>query len=564
VSDLLIAALFVVGGLAWLAVVAFDARRLLHVLQLEEYELRRFWRWVRATSGVGVPPAQTRAASILIMLGLLVNILIAASPDTALLLAQPTGLYLLVAAVWAWAGRAQADVKKPLVWTKKALLIALLSLILVAISVGPLAAGWLRQPSAGVAAALLIVLGAFGLGHIPAVYLNLAALLLWPFQAAVKWAIVQAAAVRLRRRGDLVVIGITGSYGKTSTKEILASLLGARYRVCKTAASVNTPIGIARTVLRSLRPEHQVFVVEMGAYVPGNIRVLARLARPRIGVLTAIGEQHLERFGSVENIAKTKYELIEALPADGLAVFNADNAGARTLAARTRHVPVCTYGLDGADGAPDLTAIDSPPDVTAVDVRTSTEGTEFTVRAAGHGEARFTSPLLGRHNVSNVLAATAVALELGLSLAEIATAARHLAPVEHRLQLIHGQGGVTVIDDAYNSNPAGARAALAVLAEFPGRKVLVTPGMVELGELEAERHAAFGREAAAVCDYVILIGRRRTAAIADGARDAGFPADRLFVVPSLKEATAQLGRLVSAGDVVLFENDLPDQYSEES
>jgi UDP-N-acetylmuramoyl-tripeptide--D-alanyl-D-alanine ligase len=553
VSDLLIAALFVVGGLAWLAVVALDARRLLHVLQLEEYELRRFWRWVRATPGVGVPQAQTRAAYVLIMLGLAVNVLMAGLPVVSFVLAQLMGLYLLVAAVWAWSGRTRPEVKKPLVWTKKALLTTALSLALVAVTLGPLVAAWLRQPSEGLSAILLIVLGAFGLGHIPAVYLNLATLILWPFQAVVKWAIVQAAAMRLRQRSDLIVVGVTGSYGKTSTKEILATLLGARYRVCKTTGSVNTPVGIARTVLRGLRPDDQVFVVEMGAYVPGNIRDLARLARPRIGVLTAIGEQHLERFGSVENIAKTKYELIEALPADGLAVFNADNAGCRALAARTHHVPVRTYGLD-ADGA---------PDVTAVDIRTSAEGTAFTVRAVGHGEAAFTSPLLGRHNVANVLAATAVALELGLSLDEIAAAARSLEPVEHRLQLIHGQGGVTVIDDAYNSNPAGARAALAVLAEFPGRKVLVTPGMVELGTMLDERHAELGREAAAVCDYVILIGRRRTTAIAEGALAAGFPADHLFVVPTLKEATAQLGRLVSAGDVVLFENDLPDQYSEE-
>ena len=553
-SDLLVAALFVVGALAWLAVVALDARRLLHVLQLEEYELRRFWRWVRATPGVGVPQAQTRAASALIMLGLLVNVLMAAAPAVSSVLAQFTGLYLLAAAVWAWAGRARSGAKKPLVWTQKALLTAALTLGLVAVTLGPIVAGWLRQPSEGVSAILLIVLGAFGLGHIPAVYLHLATLILWPFQAAVKWALVQAAARRLRPRRDLVVIGVTGSYGKTSTKEILATLLGARYRVCKTTGSVNTPVGIARTILRSLRPDDQVFIVEMGAYVPGNIRDLARLAQPRIGVLTAIGEQHLERFGSVENIAKTKYELIEALPADGLAVFNADNAGCRELAAGTRHVPIRMYGLDAAAGR---------PDVTAVDLRTSTAGTQFAVRAAGHGAAAFTSPLLGRHNVSNVLAATAVALELGLSLDEIAAAARTLEPVEHRLQLIHGQGGVTVIDDAYNSNPAGARAALAVLAEFPGRKVLVTPGMVELGTLLDERHAEFGREAAAICDYVILIGQRRTTAIAEGALAAGFPANHLVVVPTLKEATAQLGRLVTAGDVVLFENDLPDQYSEE-
>src|SRR5262249_23934960 len=157
--------------------------------------------------------------------------------------------------------------------------------------------------------------------------------------------VVALAARKLRQRSDLIVVGITGSYGKTSTKEFLSTLLGARYRVLKTAASVNTPVGIARTVLRGLQADHQVIVVEMGRYVPGNIRDLARLARPRIGILTAIGEQHLERFGSVENIARTKYELIQALPADGLAVFNADNARCRDLARKTTSTRVRTYGL---------------------------------------------------------------------------------------------------------------------------------------------------------------------------------------------------------------------------
>jgi UDP-N-acetylmuramoyl-tripeptide--D-alanyl-D-alanine ligase len=543
----LLLAMALVGALVWLAVLALDGRRLLHILQLEEYELPRFWRWLRADPDRIVPPAQRYAVVGLALLGALVVLYTPVYPFV--------GVVTVLLAAFVWLRRPRPEAKKPLVHTPKALLLGGIALALALLTVAPVALWyWLRpqvQLDAG-ASALPFVLALVGV--LPAVYLTVATLLLYPVQAAAKGATVRSATQRLRQRSDLVVVGITGSYGKTSTKEILATLLGARYRVCKTAASVNTPVGIARTVLRDLRPEHQVFVVEMGAYVPGNIRDLARLARPRIGVLTAIGEQHLERFGSVENIARTKYELIEALPADGLAVFNADNPRCRELAARTRHVPVRTYGLETADGA---------PDVTAVDIRTSTRGTEFTVRAAGHGEARFVSPLLGRHNVANVLGATAVALELGLTLPEIAAAAERLEPVPHRLQLIPGSGGVTVIDDAYNSNPAGARAALAVLAEFPGRKVLVTPGMVELGELEAERHAEFGREAAAVCDWIILVGRKRTADIAAGAQAAGFPAERLFVVSDLKEATAQLGRLVAAGDVVLFENDLPDQYSDE-
>jgi UDP-N-acetylmuramoyl-tripeptide--D-alanyl-D-alanine ligase len=547
-AGLLLLATTLPGALVWLAVVALDGRRLLHLLQLEEYELPRFWRWLQADPDRAVPPAQRFAAVAFAVYGAVTGALVPT-------LHPFLGPLALVLAVVVWLKRPHADSKKPLVYTPKAVLVGAFAVGLALLTIAPGALWyWLlpgREPGWGVA---LLPLGLALAGALPAVYLTVATLLLYPVQAAVKWGIVQAATVRLRQRRDLIVVGITGSYGKTSTKEILATLLGARYRVCKTAASVNTPVGIARTVLRGLRPDHQVFVVEMGAYVPGNIRTLARLARPRLGILTAIGEQHLERFGSVENIGKTKYELIEALPADGLAVFNADNAGCRALAARTRHVPVRTYGLEMADGTPDLTADD---------IHTSPRGTEFTVRATGYGEARFVVPLLGRHNVSNVLAATAVALELGMTLEEVAAAAQRLEPVEHRLQLIPGSGGVTVIDDAYNSNPAGARAALAVLAEFPGRKVLVTPGMVELGALEAERHAEFGREAAAVCDYIILVGSKRTAAIADGARAAGFPAERLFVVPGLKEGTAQLGRLVAAGDVVLFENDLPDQYSEE-
>jgi UDP-N-acetylmuramoyl-tripeptide--D-alanyl-D-alanine ligase len=536
-----------VGVGAWLAALALQARRLLHVLQLEEYEVRRFWAWLAADRERVVPRRQLHA--MLALAGLATAMLALPALDLFVLV----GPVALAAAAYAWRGRPRAEAKKPLTWTKKALLLAAVAGALVVLTLAIAARLWLL-PTEGPAQPALFVATLAVLGLLPAHYLTLATLVVYPFQAAAKAALVALAASRLRAREDLIVVGITGSFGKTSTKEILTTLLSPRYRVLKTAASVNTPVGIARTILRGLRPEHQVFVVEMGAYVRGNIRELARLARPRIGVLTAVGEQHLERFGSVEQVAVTKYELIESLPRDGLAVFNADNKFCRTLARRTSAVPVRTYGWERRAKGPDLLA---------TDVRTSPEGTSFTVRVAGGEPVTFQTPLLGRHNVSNVLAASAVALELGLSLAEIAAAARDLAPVPHRLQLLPGSAGVTVIDDAYNSNPAGARAALDVLAEFPGRKVLVTPGMVELGAMLEQRHQEFGRHAAAVCDYIILVGPRRTAAIAAGATAAGFPSDRLVVVPTLKEATARLGQLVAAGDVVLFENDLPDQYSEE-
>jgi UDP-N-acetylmuramoyl-tripeptide--D-alanyl-D-alanine ligase len=536
-----------VGVGAWLAALALQARRLLHVLQLEEYEVRRFWAWLAADRERVVPRRQLHA--MLALAGLATAMLAVPSVDLFVLV----GPLALAASIYAWRGRPRADAKKPLTWTKKALLLAAVAGALVALTLAIAVRLWLL-PTASPPQPALFVATLAVLGLLPAHYLTLATLMVYPFQAAAKAAVVALAARRLRAREDLIVVGITGSYGKTSTKEFLATLLVPRYRVLRTAASVNTPVGIARTVLRELRPEHQVFVVEMGAYVRGNIRDLAHLARPRIGVLTAVGEQHLERFGSVEQVAVTKYELIEALPADGLAVFNADNKRCRDLARRTSAVPVRTYGLERRANGPALLA---------TDVETGLEGTCFTVHAPGSDPVHFQIPLLGRHNVGNVLAATAVALELGLSLAEIAAAARNLEPVPHRLQLLRGGAGVTVIDDAYNSNPAGAQTALEVLAEFPGRKVLVTPGMVELGPLLERRHEEFGRQAAGVCDYIILVGPRRTAAVAAGAAAAGFAPDRLIVVPTLKEATARLGQLVAAGDVVLFENDLPDQYSEQ-
>jgi pimeloyl-ACP methyl ester carboxylesterase len=199
----------------------------------------------------------------------------------------------------------------------------------------------------------------------------------------------------------------------------------------------------------------------------------------------------------------------------------------------------------------------------ARDVRTTREGLAFTVVVDGRGEARFEIGVLGRHNVGNVLAATAVALELGMPLDEAADAARGIAPVEHRLQPIRGAGGVLVIDDAFNSNPRGAAEALRVLGELEGgKRVLVTPGMIELAEREWEENRAFGRLAAEVCDEVILVGPERARPILAGLREGEFPAERTHVVRDLGEATARLGTLVQPGDVILFENDLPDQYDD--
>jgi len=356
----------------------------------------------------------------------------------------------------------------------------------------------------------------------------------------------------VRRLTQLTVIGITGSYGKTSTKYILNALLSPYYPTLMTPESFNTPMGICKVIHRQLTPEHRYFIVEMGARRRRDIRTLARLVRPKIGVITAIGPQHLESFGSLENVMRTKAELLEALPGDGLAVLNFDNPHCRKLAEGLK-VAFRSFGMDCPEEV----------DLRAEGMSFTGRGIRFKVRTRQGEEAEFRTCLLGRHNVYNVLAAASVALACGLSLEQIAAALEKVQPVPHRLQLSQGIGGVLILDDAFNANPAGARQALEVLGSLPGRKkILVTPGLIELGELQEKANFEFGQQAAGVCDLVILVGPKQTQAVASGLAAAGFPPEKVMVARSLAEATAQLRRYVAPGDVVLFENDLPDNYSE--
>jgi UDP-N-acetylmuramoyl-tripeptide--D-alanyl-D-alanine ligase len=373
-------------------------------------------------------------------------------------------------------------------------------------------------------------------------------ILLTPVQNAINQKFLRAARRKLTDVSPLVV-GVTGSFGKTSTKFAIERLIGAPGEALATPGSFNTPLGVCRTINEQLGPQHRFFVVEMGAYGEGEIAELAHFVQPKVGVLTAIGPAHLERFGSLEAIRRAKYEIVTSLPDDGVAVMNVDDPIVRELADSTTGVRVVRYGID-AEGQPDLTARD---------IEVTSDGTTMTVVDTRSGETtRATMRLLGRHALGHVLAGVAVAIESGRSLQESASAIARLEPVEHRLQLIESQGGVTVIDDAYNSNPEGAAAALDVLAAMPGkRKVVVTPGIVELGPLQESENEEFGRRAARVADEVIFVARLNRDALVRGASRDG--STTVTVVDSLDQATARLAELLRPGDVVLFENDLPDQ-----
>jgi UDP-N-acetylmuramoyl-tripeptide--D-alanyl-D-alanine ligase len=377
-------------------------------------------------------------------------------------------------------------------------------------------------------------------------------LLLVPVQSAINRSFTRRARARLDAVGP-VVIGVTGSFGKTSTKFAIAGVLGRSDIAVATPGSYNTPMGVVRAINEGLSDGHLYLVVEMGAYQPGDIAELCAFVRPAVGVLTAIGPAHLERFGSMDTIRRAKYEIVESLPDDGVAVMNTDDLTVRALADATDRVRVVRYGLDPSGS----------PEVTARDHSYSPAGTTATIIDAGGGELNITTRLLGEHAIRHILAAVAVARLQGMPLAELGPRIAALEPVEHRLQLIPGAEGVTVIDDAYNSNPAGAAAALDVLADFDetdaDRIIVVTPGIVELGHLQTEENEKFGRHAATVADYLIVVGRVNRAAIVTGASGPNAKAE-VIITDTLDDATEHLKTLLRPGDVVLFENDLPDHY----
>jgi len=363
---------------------------------------------------------------------------------------------------------------------------------------------------------------------------------------------VKKAAQRLAELKPLV-IGVAGSYGKTSTKYYIDTLLAQKYTVIKSPGNYNTLLGITRVVNDMLKPEHKIFIAEMGAYQRGEVEEIADLVHPKIGIITSIGPEHFERFLSMENIEETNYELIAALPPDGLAIFNGDNEHCRKLAARTRHTRVALYSLEKAAGS----------DLWADSVEHTREGLRFTIATKDGQAVAARSRIVGRHNVLNILGATRIALELGLTLEECTAGIANLTPAPNRLEVKSGAGGTTIIDDSYNSNPIGAAEALYVLSQFTGgKRLLVTPGMIELGTLHYQKNEELGYLASQCADVVILVGPEQTKPIQDGLRRGGFPEQNLRVIKDLSETQGIFQKMLRPGDVILFENDLPDLYSE--
>lgn len=378
-----------------------------------------------------------------------------------------------------------------------------------------------------------------------------AVVILTPVEKMINQKYWNEAALILRSMPDLTVVGITGSYGKTSTKHYLNRILSEQFDVLMTPGSYNTPMGVIRTVREMMKPYDTIFICEMGAKQKGDIKEICDLVHPKIGIITAVGPMHLESFKTMENVQSTKFELVDVLPPDGFAVINNDfEYCASRPVSNVAYARYCFGDKDATDCH-----------YVAENVKYSPSGTSFTLKGPDGLSMELTTRLVGGCNISNLVAAVIVALKLGMSHELIKRGVAGIEQVEHRLSIEQTPGGVTIIDDAFNSNPSGSKMALEVLSGFRnGKRIVVTPGMIELGDRQAELNEALGEEIAKSVDVAIVVGQYNHDSIVKGIKKGNFNEDNLYEVGSFKEAQEVLAGLMKSGDTVLYENDLPDTF----
>ncbi|MDD6272226.1 MAG: UDP-N-acetylmuramoyl-tripeptide--D-alanyl-D-alanine ligase [bacterium] len=355
---------------------------------------------------------------------------------------------------------------------------------------------------------------------------------------------------KLYSMNNLIKIGITGSYGKTSTKNALNDILNVKFNSFATEKSFNTMNGLMISINNKLDKFSDVFIAEMGAFRQGEIKEKCDFIRPQYGILTTVGTAHLESFGSQENICKAKFELIESLPDNGIAILNMDDEYQVNYHIKSKCKKVwVSIGNKKAD-------------VCASDIKLSSKGTKFTCTFKDTKEKiELETKLLGSANVYNILQAVALAYELGMTLEQIAIGVRKIAVIEHRLEL-KKYGDINIIDDAYNSNPVGSSMAVDVLGMMDGKKIIVTPGMIELGDKQYEYNMEFGRHIAKVCDEVILIGEEQTKPILDGLKKEKYSEEHIYILNDVKKAFPLIKKLSGKITYALLENDLPDIFNE--
>lgn len=513
--------------------VILGLRRDMMMLQQNSNRNDRYLRWMRQSG------ESTRVSRLVAMAAALIS-LIRFMPDALSL------CIMLVVGVANFAALFTAKYKKPLVMTRRAMRILSTAVTLLMICFCLVfVAGYGRVTFVWLYPSVLFT-AAFAVSY----WLILAAnFLLRPVERRINRGYYDEAASILASMPDLKVVGITGSYGKTSTKHYLHRILSEQYDTVMTPGNFNTTLGVIRTVRENLKPYNEVFIVEMGAKQRGDIKEICDLVHPSMGIITAVGPQHLESFGSIEAVQATKFELADALPPSGLAVVNDDF---EYIANRpVSNVPVARYAVDNVGNA----------DFTASDIRYTPRGTYFCVNGKDGSRLELFTRLVGKCNVSNLMAAVIMALHLGVDPDKIRYAVEKIDQVEHRLSIKSTPSGITIIDDAYNSNPVGSEMAMEVLAGLTsGKRIVITPGMIELGDDQYRLNRELGVHIGNSADVAIVVGEYNREAIAEGIRSTAMPESAVHFFPTFAKAQAFMLSIATAGDTVLYENDLPDTF----
>jgi UDP-N-acetylmuramoyl-tripeptide--D-alanyl-D-alanine ligase len=376
------------------------------------------------------------------------------------------------------------------------------------------------------------------------IFVPLVHTILLPIEKLIMSVYVSRAKKKLKKFPNLIKIGITGSFGKTSTKFFLNTILSEKFKVCMSPHSFNTLAGLCKVVNNYLTPEDEVLICEMGARNVGDIKQLCNLISPKYAVVTGVGTQHLLSFKTEENILKAKFELVESLPKeDGFAVFNGNNAGARKLFEKCK----IRKELVG-DGQK----------VCAENINFDENGTNFTLKI-GENVYQIKTKVLGAHNVDDILLCVQIAKELGLPDKQIVAGIAKILPVPHRLELSKTKTNI-ILDDSYNASVEGSEMALDVLSKMEGRKIVVTPGLVELGKIEKTENFNLGKKIAKVADFVIIVNIVNFDDIKRGLDEEHFDENKIYQAEDLEKAKLLMKDFLKEGDVILFENDLPDNY----
>lgn len=511
----------------------------IQMLQQNSYRTERYWKWQKERLWTGW--RMTDVAMIFLLLSTLLDMRLCLMIVTAVCL-------------WKTVVILKKRYKKPLVFTKRVWRIYTVTGVIglcgylasiISFGRGSEMVSYYHGPSVVISILLLITTFSW----LPVI---LAVLLLTPVEKHINSGFRKDAVRILKSMPDLKVIGITGSYGKTSTKHYLHTILSEKYETLMTPGSYNTPMGVIRTIREMMKPYTEIFICEMGAKQIGDIKEICDIVAPHNGIITAVGPMHLETFKNIENVAKTKFELADALPKEGLVVVNNDFE-----AATNRRVENCRcirYGITNTKGC----------EYVAENIVYSPEGTVFEIvhkkDEKETGRVSYRTRLVGECNISNLMAAIIMARYIGMDEESIARGMSRIEQVEHRLSVKRTPGGITIIDDAFNSNPTGSKMALEVLGAFQGgKRIVVTPGMIELGEKQEILNRELGVQIGRNADVAVIVNEINRDALVQGISDSDNEII-LHTVGSFAEAQQLLNGLIQAGDIVLYENDLPDTF----